>query len=360
MRSRSLLLAAALIVALPAATAHAGTVDGYGSLFFDAGRGEANAVTVTNTGTELVLRDSVAITFRGGTGCHQPDPHTVACPAAAGHPYVNLRDGDDTFTWEGAGLEKGPNGETLNVSGGQGDDAITGSSAADGLSGEEGADRLDGGDGDDMLNGGADPDRDAVEGGPGDDFISNATDVDAGPGTDRITVDGGGDVKIQDGGQDTLECTAPVASLKADVWSEIGFHDRQDLVRGCHPSGTERGRLRLVSTQRRFRISKRTRTIRLRFACPAETRFVCETPDMSDLYSKACECGYEAQKFRVLPGETLTVPFTPPKHDLQTLLHDLYWKRTLKGGIVWTSVLDDAQTKKEGVWIRFVATERRR
>ena len=359
MPSRRLLPVVIVVVLLtiPAA-AQAASVTGYGSLRFEDRAGEANAVTITNTGSELVVRDGAPITYGGGN-CRQDDAHTVVCPAVdeyggPAHPYVLLGDGDDTFAWHGPALAEGPNGENPSITGGGGNDVLEGSAGPDDLDGNDGADRLVGGDGKDMLNGGTDGSRDAIEAGAGDDFITDASDVDAGPGKDFLERVGGGVLRTRDGAQDTISCTVPVAGLEADVRTAVGFPDDQDLVRGCHPAGTERGVLQLLTKQRRFTITKKTKVIRLKFACPAETRLVCETPDMSDVYSKACECGYEARMFRVLPGETLTVPFKPPKHDLETLLGDLYWKRTLKGAIVWTSALDDAKVSKQGVWIRFV------
>lgn len=363
---RRLLLLPALVAVLallPPVAARAASVAGYGTLRYEDGRGEANAVTITKTGSELVVRDSVPIELGGGN-CRQDDPHTVVCPAVDGyghpaHPYVQLGDGDDTFAWHGPGLPEGPNGEDTSVWAGPGNDVVSGAGGPDNLDGGEGADRLEGGDGTDMLNGGGDAERDAVDAGPGDDFVFDAEDVDGGAGKDVLERVGGGVIRTRDGAQDTVTCSSPAAGLEADVRTGVGFPDGQDLVRGCHPSGTERGALQLLTTKRRFTITKRTKVIRLTFACPAETRLVCETTDMSDVYSKACECGYEARMFRVLPGETLTVPFKPPKHDLRTLLHDLHWKRKLKGGIVWTSALDDMQVAKQGVWMRFVAAGRR-
>jgi hypothetical protein len=357
---RPLLPALALLgVLLPAAAAHAGSVGSSGTMRYEGGPGEANAVTITNTGSELVVRDSVPIEFLDGRNCRQDDPHTVVCPAVdpwggPAHPYVLLGDGDDTFAWHGPGLPEGPNGEDTTVSGGAGDDVLTGADGPDSLDGGEGADRLAGGDGKDQLHGGVDGDRDAVDAGPGDDFVFDAEDVDAGPGKDFLERVGGGVLRLRDGAQDMVACSSPVAGLEADIRTSVGFPDGQDLVRGCHPPGTERAALKLLTTKRRFTITRRTKVIRLKFTCPAETRLVCETTDMSDLYSSACECGYEARMFRALPGETITVAFRPPKHDLRTLLHTLHWKRSLKGAIVWTSALDETAVSKQGVWIRFV------
>ncbi len=361
-RTRLILVIVFATLAAAPAAADAASVSGYGALRLDGRPGEANDVTITNTGTELVLRDSAPVVL-SGEDCRQDDPHTVVCPyiGAYGEPrhvYVVLGDGDDRFAWHGPGMPLGPNGETTDVAGGAGDDVIAGTPGDDGLGGGEGSDRLAGGDGKDSIQG-ADG-HDVVEGGPGDDYITGAEDVDAGAGTDLVDTPGGGHVRLRDGARDTLECAAPVASLEADMRTEIGWADEQDLVGACHPPGTGRAPVQLLSGERRFRITKRTKTIRLRFGCPATAKLVCETIDMSDVYSKACECGYEAPRFRIAPGDTLTVPFKPPKHDLRTLLWTLGWKHSLKGGIVWTSALDGTEVKKEGVWMRFVEGRRRR
>ncbi len=78
-----------------------------------------------------------------------------------------------------------------NVSGGSGNDLITGSALNNKLSGLAGVDTLRGGDGDDTLNGGADFDE--LEGGEGNDrFFAKdgvSDDVTGGNGNDTATVD---------------------------------------------------------------------------------------------------------------------------------------------------------------------------
>lgn len=83
-----------------------------------------------------------------------------------------------------------PRGGTRgSLSGGPGDDVITGGAFADGLMGDAGSDRIVGGGGSDKITGGSGSDR--IFGGAGRDFIKVRDDardtVECGTGRDRVS-----------------------------------------------------------------------------------------------------------------------------------------------------------------------------
>jgi Ca2+-binding RTX toxin-like protein len=144
--------------------------------------------------------------------------------------------GNDTLT--GGGGEDTLNGGEGNdtASGGAGADTMRGGEGDDALNGDGGADTLRGGAGNDTLNGGAGADtlrggsgNDAMDGGGGDDTFTFR----AGFGNDQIT---GFDANPNGGGQDLLDISelgitaadfataVTIADLGADMLVGIGDH----------------------------------------------------------------------------------------------------------------------------------------
>ncbi len=105
--------------------------------------------------------------------------------------------------------------EGLVLAAGAGPIGGTGNAGANSITGNESANILSGGAGDDTLAGGAGPDR--LIGGEGDDLLDGASglgEVDwlsGGPGDDRYTIDGPGDIVVEapGGGRDTVFVAIP-------------------------------------------------------------------------------------------------------------------------------------------------------
>jgi hypothetical protein len=139
-----------------------------GPVTFTAARGEANRLTISEPGGELVFRDG-ANPVRARGDCRQVDRNTARCPFTEDIAQVRLRDRGDRVRVRG-GL--------VDVHGGGGGDLLRGSSDSDRLFGDAGNDTVRGGRDDDRLTGGAG--RDRVFGGTGDDdLIDGETDAQA-------------------------------------------------------------------------------------------------------------------------------------------------------------------------------------
>lgn len=124
---------------------------------------------------------------------------------SAGHDTLDGGEGDDDLSG-GTGFDI--------LSGGQGDDVLSGGSDRDSLYGEDGNDALNGGTGDDLLSGGAG--QDTLSGSSGDDTLSGGADNDelnggsghdrleGGSGEDSLIGGSGNDQLLGEGGNDTL------------------------------------------------------------------------------------------------------------------------------------------------------------
>lgn len=249
-RYLSLLLAA--LVLAPAA-ASAGTVTAQnGAANYTAAPGEIN--TIRYDASTNTLYDDTA-TVKRGFGCEDQsedptpedtDPHAIVCPnvtttgigsridlrdgedamTVPAYPYaLDGGDGNDVITLTGlgnfphhrdAGALQACNGlfdQTVNlgltvVSGGNGNDAITGSPDVDQLIGGDGDDTLVGGGGSDFIAGDAGNDRleggldaDSLLGGAGDDALLGQAD---GP-TEGDALVGGAGADMLDGGEGTRD-----------------------------------------------------------------------------------------------------------------------------------------------------------
>ncbi|RYG34637.1 MAG: hypothetical protein EON93_07760, partial [Burkholderiales bacterium] len=102
--------------------------------------------------------------------------------------------GEDDEDEAGSAVISGGSGDD-KLSGGQGADTINGGSGDDTLVGRSGADTLNGGSGDDILKGGSDNDR--LNGGSGDDMLSGGSGddvLDGGAGDDVLSGGSGADI----------------------------------------------------------------------------------------------------------------------------------------------------------------------
>jgi len=197
--------------------------------------GERNTVTLVQEGRALRVTDTSA-PLTAGNGCKAESATVAVCtiPAATEidvvriSAWLELGDGDDTFTWGGGPevidkvpidlegeVDAGPGADTittagaaLGVKGGAGDDHITGA----GVEGGEGNDELTGTDGADRLTGGAG--NDTLRSLAGDDTLL--------PGTGDDTVDGGS-------GLDAVSYSAAKTGVTVDLATQtmtsVAEHD---------------------------------------------------------------------------------------------------------------------------------------
>ncbi len=231
-------------------TATAGYWDegGEQQLRYIAEPGETNHVTAEFDGSSVTVTDSAGVrsfeayycaqnpnpwTCPGGVPepcedfcqpnpCEQLSPTSFRCPynGALGNFY--LEDGDDSFTFTGAAPPLPPSSanyvEQLTVTGGDGNDNLTGSPYRDALDGDEsydqspasGNDQISGGDGRDLINSGrmdTAANSNVIDAGAGDDAIDTVggtNTVSAGSGDDFFTGGDGRDVVDGDAGEDNL------------------------------------------------------------------------------------------------------------------------------------------------------------
>lgn len=233
-------------LAILPATATAGNWSGASGSVYQGEPGEANHVTVQFDGSSVTVTDSAGVRPYGVFACEQ-NPDSVGCPYdPTGGPFgppepcdqlsatsfrcpysgmigsFYLEDGDDSFTYSGAAPPLPPSSadyaEQLQVSGGAGNDNITGSPYSDALDGDfnsgsgsgSGNDQLSGGGGRDLINAGrldTGANSNVIDAGAGDDRIltSDGTNtVRAGSGKDSFVGGDGRDVVNGEGGPDDL------------------------------------------------------------------------------------------------------------------------------------------------------------
>ena len=176
-------------------------------LFFTAAAGEANDVTITESGGRYVVGDSGAALL-AGPGCVRTSERAATCDAE--DAMVELGDRDDRSSGVGHVQGGAGNDVLINrsrlgyVSGGAGNDVLinrarTGVDTAIELVGGGGNDRLTGGRGGDSLVGGGGNDRltggrgkDRLVGGGGADLLSGGRDADR--------------INSHDGRRDRVDC----------------------------------------------------------------------------------------------------------------------------------------------------------
>jgi len=156
--------------------------------------GQTNVVSITNSGSKIVVKDTVGLS--AGEGCTQTNSMTVSCPLP-NTMVLDLKDGNDVLT----------NGSSVRVFayGGPGNDVLNGGAANEGLFGDDGDDVINGNAGSDFLNGGTG--NDVINGGAGDDRIDDSEGNDTisgGAGNDYIQENSGTDTVNGDSGNDTI------------------------------------------------------------------------------------------------------------------------------------------------------------
>ena len=143
-------------------------------LFYLAGDGEANVVSIVHSDDGLITVTDSGAVIQPGNGCISKDIHVAECghetvPDGSDFVWNTVRLGDQGDSAEIFGLAPGDFTD-YEVTGGPGDDILLGGDENDLLDGEDGVDRLEGGNGDDRLDGGAD--ADVMRGGFGIDTVS--------------------------------------------------------------------------------------------------------------------------------------------------------------------------------------------
>jgi Ca2+-binding RTX toxin-like protein len=225
-------MAAAGLMTACATSAQAATVAVSGdTITYQAGAGEANALTVTGFAPSAVFADTGA-TIQPGPGCQAQTGGAVACTAGPGAAQLQVFTGDrgdrvgaETNDFALVHLSGGDGADTLHsgqsfggrhvLDGGYGDDDLStatnlgGDQTLNGGPGDDtaaisegGPGRLSGGSGDDALSYRAAAPRvlpDSLDGGPGNDtyqYVGGSTDFDGfagrivpGFGFDTLTVD---------------------------------------------------------------------------------------------------------------------------------------------------------------------------
>lgn len=288
-RASVLLALTAVLLALPGAASATVTVDRTSYRFQPGGGGSGistldvlrlrgdrsgDAVGVRRRGGRLVITARRGTVVARGPACRQRGRRTVTCPTGLRSLDAVLGAGDDTLVLHTrfsrrvvaggsgddvledrftrclsgcspvpgvGGLDGGPGDDRLlgqELTGGPGNDLLTGTAAADRLDPGAGRDRVVAGAGDDRLDL-ADDDPDLLDGGPGSDT------ADHGRSTDPVTVDlatGSGDdgdqlaaIENAEGGReaDVLRGDdGPNALADGDLPPENGGQDRTDLLDG--------------------------------------------------------------------------------------------------------------------------------
>jgi len=209
--------AGALLAAAPGAHAATATLSG-DTITYTAAPGESNSLNLSQSGGNVILDDSSAVTITDGGGCPIAVSGNAECPeAGVTKIVVDLGDEDDGTGVDPSMLSAltingGPGNDYLNgsaqgdvINGGDGQDSLNGYGGADTLNGEGGQDSLDGGAGNDTLNGGAGGDY--GNGGDGDDTFNGDDGSDyfyAEPGNDTQNGGGGDDQFYYGPGADAM------------------------------------------------------------------------------------------------------------------------------------------------------------
>ena len=258
-RTARRMVAALVAVAALAAPAQAGASSAGlsgGTLSVTSGA-EASALTVTPSGSNLVVADANG-DVGAGSACQQTTdtPRRVTCPAGDVTAVASsLGDGADSF--DGSAVEL-----PATVDGGSGDDRIATGAGDDTLAGGAGSDVLRGGGGTDTadysdrlwwqpvfasLNGKADDgglgegdtiagDVENVTGGASSDLLTGdggANVLRGGPGNDSIDGDGGSDSIDGGTGDDRIAARDDFAdAIACGAGSDSGLADAADTVAG--------------------------------------------------------------------------------------------------------------------------------
>lgn len=275
MKTALLSLAVVAVAGVPGvASASTVSVDGTGTVIYQASPGEANKLNLAAPFGPFGFADTGAV-LSAGLGCTAGAP--ITCPAGpiaatlgdradsarvnsfapAGDVSVDGGTGNDDLLVgaNSAATAIGGSGDDIIVmasnagttaSGGVGSDRLAGLSGSDVLNGDGGADllteragsagaTLSGGDGSDRLVGG---EADDLDGGNGNDLLVGGVTIDGGNGTDLITSTGGATITAGPGADlinaadgsgavDTISCGAGYDV----VWADATDHVARDCER---------------------------------------------------------------------------------------------------------------------------------
>ncbi|MFD3312072.1 calcium-binding protein [Streptomyces sp. NPDC058694] len=221
----------------------------------NAASGRANNITVSLSGSFVVIQDT-ADTLTAGTGCAVQINGSVACTIdlIRASVVVNAGDGNDIITKTGAirgELNGGSGNDTINggptqgntnvLSGGPGNDTLNGGPVGDLLLGGPGADTLRGGAGFDVVSylestSGVVVDFDNVAddgvGGEGDNVLTDLEAIYGSDFGDTITGSALNDGMIGFGGNDRLVGGAGNDNLTGDLVGGIGGVGADTLIGG--------------------------------------------------------------------------------------------------------------------------------
>jgi len=192
--------AATLLVAAPTAFAATATKAG-DTVTYTAAPGERNALTITQSGGNVILDESSAdVTITDGGGCPIVGGNAQCPEAGVTKIVVDLGDGDDILNATAPTVLS-----AVTVSGGDGGDQLLTTAQADTIDGGAGNDSIDGRAGDDVMSGGAG--RDSFTSAAGNDTQNGGSGGDnlrGGDGNDTLNGEDGNDNLTGDDGNDTL------------------------------------------------------------------------------------------------------------------------------------------------------------
>ncbi|WP_413755847.1 calcium-binding protein [Streptomyces sp. MMBL 11-3] len=222
----------------------------------NAAAGRANNITISLSGTTLVIQDT-ADTLTAGTGCGLLSNGTVACPIdlVNSSVVVNTGDGNDTVTKVApirGELNGGSGRDTINggstqgntnvLNGGPDNDTVNGGPVSDLLVGGTGADTLSGGSGTDIVSYldsatgvvvDIDNASDDGAGGEGDNVLTDVEFVYGSQFSDTITGSAANNALLGFGGSDRLDGGAGNDSLSGDLIGQIGSFGSDTLMGGA-------------------------------------------------------------------------------------------------------------------------------
>jgi Ca2+-binding RTX toxin-like protein len=275
MKTALLSLAVVAVAAVPGvASASTVSVDGSGTVNYQAAPGEANKLSLAAPFGPFGFADAGA-TLSAGLGCTAGA--LITCPAGAisaalgdradaarvnsfapsGNVSIDGGNGNDDLLLGGNSAATGLGGSGNDIilmasnsgasaSGGPGSDSLAGLSGSDSLSGDSGADLLTerpgpagatlaGGDGNDRLVGG---EADDLDGGNGGDILVGSATIAGGAGADLITSAGGATITAGPGADainaadgsgaaDTISCGTGYDV----VWADATDHVARDCER---------------------------------------------------------------------------------------------------------------------------------
>jgi Ca2+-binding RTX toxin-like protein len=202
------MVAAGVLLAAPA-SALAGSVSWQsGVIYFTAGTGEKNVVTVSDGALNAVVFNDTGTPLATDASCTALDANTVQCPDSS-EIVVYLGNKDDTAT-----VTLSEPGTSTTLHGDAGNDKLTGGAGPDALDGGPGADVMHGGGGTDniLYTNDSGPVSITLDGvandglaGEGDNVAGDLENLYGSPFADTIIANGGDNTFYGYGGADTMD-----------------------------------------------------------------------------------------------------------------------------------------------------------